>query len=210
MIGRLIFVIVLVVGTQLMVQWIEAGKLQQMPSEVIVNAAELPMQLDEWNGEEIDLDKRTFVSIGADSATNRLYHNDKGDWVSVHVAVWSEQSSWTPHHPEVCYPGSGWEINGTDTVSLESGNTIDARLMMCHRRGEDAVTLFWYQMGDLVYVDRDGGREAHVQLRNRGIRPPLIKILLQVSGTESDVASIPLSDIGKKIGDWAKNASSSD
>ncbi|MCL4191019.1 MAG: EpsI family protein [Thermoguttaceae bacterium] len=176
-----------------------------VPAEVVIPEqplSSLPMQLGDWTGESIELDERLFNAIGAHTVVNRVYRNPAGQQVSVHLALIADPTANPSHYPEVCYPSSGWGVVDRETSKIEAPGAapVSARRMVYEQDRQQVQILFWYQLGDRSFVDRDSYRNARQAYFGRREWPPAIKVLLQVPSANRNKAQ--LEDVASKIRAW--------
>lgn len=199
---RLILAAALLVVTQTGVALIHRA---YVPAEIAIPSqplSSLPLQLGDWTGEDIELDERLFNAIGAHSVVNRVYRNSAGQQVSVHLALIADPTANPGHYPEVCYPTSGWGVVKRETSKVEAPGAapVSARLMTYGQSGTQVAILFWYQLGERSFVDRDSYRAARQAYFGRREWPPAVKVLLQVPSANRNKAQ--LEDVAGQIRAW--------
>lgn len=172
-----------------------------------IGAEDLPLQLNGWQGEPTELDPALIEKIGAGSTASRLYRNEDGREGSVHLAVYPTSGPSVPHHPHVCYPGSGWTIL-SEEWQLENDQRR-YQLMQAARDDATVLVAYWYQIGDDVVSNHGEARKKLQQLRQQGVAfPPTVKVLIQVPiGFSKDEAAQTVRELAAPIYDWiAKNS----
>ncbi len=201
---------VLLVVTQVGVDWINrryALAEVQRPSRSL---AELPLELGTWTGADAEFDTRAFQVLGTEMCINRNYRDATGHVVALHSALWLESDSWVPHPPDACYESAGWTITGTKTVRIKPRDDSDQPaasvvLLSMERDGQRIRSLYWYQIGDRVYVNRDGARNVRRSYWGKPARPPMLKFLLQTAGSDGERAEARLIDIAENALGWSRN-----
>lgn len=166
---------------------------------------ELPMQLGEWTGEDVDLDPMLFAAIDPRSALNRIYQTKLGEQASVHVALWDTGMLTTPHIPTLCYELSGWTMEGSPTKVDLPDSSEEAMLIVYNRANTRVAILYWYQIGEAMFFDHDGARSATRGVWNSPTRPPLVKVLLQVPANDLEEAERALVKLAQEIRGWTIN-----
>ncbi len=163
--------------------------------------AALPRQFGVWRGQDVPLDPHVYRAIGAHSVVNRQYTDLAGNHVTLHSAILADATSGVPHLPEVCFQGSGWTIEQSKDVRLTAvaGQPSLARVLVVRREGEQAVALFWFQMGDQSFVDRDSYRHARRTFFGLEAWPAVVKVLLQTSAGSPAEAQTRLMEFGKLV-----------
>lgn len=199
---RIICLLLLIFGTHLLVSWVQANHKKGEISSPTLDVQNLPYAFAGWEGSNVELDERVFANLGADSAINRLYKGPNGEQVAVHIALWNENDNWLPHPPDMCYTKAGWKIGEQSKVTLNSVEPIKVQSCKFDREGSAVVTLFWYQLGDQIYFDKDGARAAQQKLWGNPKWPPLVKVLTQTSGYQDARSEEHLVDIASHIRNW--------
>ena len=74
------------------------------PSDIDLNT--IPLQVGEWSGRDIKIDKRTIEILETEDVMMREYTNRKGESVYLTI-VYSGAKRGAFHPPEVCYTGDG-------------------------------------------------------------------------------------------------------
>jgi EpsI family protein len=203
---RLVLVVGIVVLVQLGFQAIGAGTRLPEVLDPTTPLRELPMKLDDWRGENAELDAKTFASTGADTAISRSYQNAKtGIAVSALIATYKTMAA-LYHSPENCYRSNGWTALNATTVTLTGGDRPEIPVKMTtyeqdNERGKQRVMiLYWYEVGDNVMFTREDTLRVQWAMRGRKAWPPIYKVLLQTELTsETDIAKKSLLDLASTI-----------
>jgi EpsI family protein len=165
---------------------------------------ELPLTLGEWDGMDSELDQRLIEALGTDTAVNRRYVRTGRGVVDLHCALWTTGDEWLPHEPHVCYTGSGWNIDSRRQIDVPEAPGLRATLLVAAQKGQRIQVLYWYQLGDRAYSDRDGARGARRQLWGEKTWPPLIKVMLQAPADDPARLDKGLADFAHRVFDWTK------
>ena len=200
---------VLLVVTQFGVEWINRRYALAEVQRPTRSLEELPLELGNWTGEDAELDSRTFQVLGTEMCINRNYRDATGHSVALHSALWTQSDSWVPHPPDACYEAAGWTITGRKTVRLKpkdgsDQSAVSVVLLSMERDGQRICALYWYQIGEQVYVDRDGARNIRRSYWGKPQRPALMKFLLQTLGSDSERAEARLIDIAEQTLGWSR------
>ena len=113
---------------------------------VILN---FPLQIGEWQGENIGLTEREFAVLETRNAILRKYKNSKGEPVFLYIIV-SEKNRKTAHPPEICYIGSGAKILEKDVFSFDVTGLEDrfeVNSFVSRDKG-DSLVFYWYKSGN--------------------------------------------------------------
>jgi EpsI family protein len=96
----------------------------------------LPLQMDEWTGQDVPLDEDIVEATDTDALINRRYIRQNGmEAVLLYIASGVRARDLMPHRPEVCYTGAGWTL--TDRRSMElplsNGTTLPCNVLQFSR-----------------------------------------------------------------------------
>jgi hypothetical protein len=156
---------------------------------------QIPQQLGEWRGENVEIDEYAFRALGAarddkgeQLLVNRAYRNSQGEIVSFHSDVFFDYGVGIFHEPKNCFRANGYHLVGDERpVQLEvPGGTIEARIGLWERNGEFTQVLYWYQLGDNIVHDRGDLGSARWALRGKTEWPSLVKFLLLTRGNNAE------------------------
>jgi hypothetical protein len=162
--------------------------------------SELPLAFGQWTGTTTELDPRIFAAVGADEQINRLYKNPAGAIITMHCATWTSLNPGMPHGPDLCYQSAGWKLAPSYTRVLPERPNVSVGVQKFERAGQQVVVVYWYQMDDRAFVDREGWRQMRRAQWGRLEWPPLTKILLQSS--DSGEAETKLLEIATHVYDF--------
>ena len=174
------------------------------------NFAEMPQQLGDWRGENMELDPKIMVRLGAASVTDRMYRNETGQSVSSHTAIFADPREAVDHRPDSCYRGAGWlKIDETSAeVSIGENRTIPVYFTTWERNGDRVLVVYWYQIGEQVILDRMGLGTLRWTMRGQPVWPATVKVLLQTSAWgDPDDAKASILNIAEQIGKWINQPS---
>lgn len=180
--------------------WVQSAT--RLTGEVsIIPLERLPMQLGEWQAEDVELDDETVRVLKADSQINRIYRGTGGRQVAVHIAAWRVgNGSIAPHHPEICYPNAGWTL--IDRRRSDVGSQANGALMefiRFQRDGAGVVTAHWFESGEFRYTGSDGLAAQLYRLWGQKDRPATYKVLLQVHHSSIELAKPMLTEFGDLV-----------
>ena len=111
---------------------------------------EFPMQLAEWHGEPIAMEREYVDALRFDDYLLANYLGPGGP-INVYAAYYrSQKSGQATHSPKTCIPGGGWEIMSFDEVVVPAaGQGSDSRLLanrVLIQKGEQKqVVLYWFK-----------------------------------------------------------------
>lgn len=144
--------------------------------------SDVSLQLGDWRGKELPSDSRLREILCAQAGIDRVYQNGEGQEVLVH-AVWTDDYL-RLHFPQQCYRESGWELTGSKDIEIggETRDRFTAKILSFVQDGRKIQVLYWFQLGEHVFLDR----VQHRLLRRKvcwGQKewPPLMKFMLETS-----------------------------
>ena len=98
---------------------------------------QLPLQIGDWTGRDVPLDKAIIRATDTDAHINRSYSRSNGlEFVSLYIAAGVKARDLMPHRPEVCYTGAGWTLIGkVDSIELplSDGTELPCNVMQFSR-----------------------------------------------------------------------------
>lgn len=112
-----------------------------------------PVQLQSWDSTEIVQDEKTLEVLGHGDFKERLYQDPDGKspWVDLFLAYFpSQRAGETPHSPQHCLPGSGWNPEENTRVTLsQCGHTPFPANRYVISKGENRrLVLYWFWAHD--------------------------------------------------------------
>jgi EpsI family protein len=113
-----------------------------------------PAQLANWDSTEIPIDQETREVLGlSGDFLERTYHdpNRKLPDVDLFLAYFpSQRTGETPHSPQHCLPGAGWnpDENVRVTLSLPGHGPFPANRYVISKGDERRLVLYWFWAHD--------------------------------------------------------------
>jgi EpsI family protein len=165
---------------------------------------DVPRQLDTWHGKDEALDERIFVGTGADKAINRIYEDDRGHQVSLHMAIFSDFDAGVYHSPGNCYRSSGWRLIEEERVPLKTPHRPEILVSVAtwEKDGEKALVVFWYELGDYTLFERFDLGKVRWAMRGRATWPPLVKVLLHAATSDPQAARPQVMEFAEQLREW--------
>lgn len=168
-----------------------------------------PRALGEWrqSGSREILSMAVAESLGADDYHQVNYVNSNSDMpVGLFMAWYDDQTDGGVHSPEVCLPGSGWEIAWLERIDVAEALNDPAPFNLNRaiiQKGETRMMVYyWFQQKDRR-IARD--YVAKFQLMLDGVRTgrtdgALIRLTTPIKAGESEaVAEARLQDLLREI-----------
>ena len=146
---RFAFAVILIALTAILLQ--ARGRTEIIPNRLPLSS--FPVQLGNWDSTEIELDKKTLEVLGAGDFLERVYQeqDEKLPAVDLFLAYFpSQRTGDTIHSPQHCLPGSGWnpEENNRVTLSLPGHGPFPANRYVIAKAGARKLVLYWYWAHD--------------------------------------------------------------
>ena len=149
---RLVIIIVMLALAALYVALNPPRRLELGPDAL----SAFPLELGEWNGEELTFSDVVIEELDADATLARSYRDSEGRPVWF-VIVFHQNERYGAHEPLVCYRAQGWGVVDSGVVTVaRAGGDFDANWILVESGGTRRVALYWwYTAGDLATADRD-------------------------------------------------------
>jgi EpsI family protein len=112
---------------------------------------EMPSQVGSWHqvGADQRFDPQTEGVLRADDYLSRNYALPDGRTASFYVGYYaSQRTGATYHSPLNCLPGSGWEMNEAETVTIQPANgepAFEANRYIVQNGDDKQLLIYWYQ-----------------------------------------------------------------
>ena len=177
---------VLVAATQLTVSAVRALYEPRTVRDLKHALSECPETIGRWTvraGDSPDadgIDPEIIKKLNADEVLERTYVEGTGRRCAVHIAVWKEPDGWLPHSPEVCYPAAGYSLQRRREVHFPVSDDYKIRSarFLTPENDYEVTALFWYQIGEGTFYDRNSARRVFQGLWGQPDRMPLVKVLI--------------------------------
>ena len=137
--------------------------------------ASMPMQIGDWQGQDVPLDEAVIRITDTDDLLNRHYCRYGGsECVGFYIAYGIRARDLLPHRPEVCYPDAGWTLGETRKVNLglPDHSSIECTVYRFHRSGlaADTITVLNYYIVDGQYCSDVSLLRRKALLWSSGVR----------------------------------------
>ncbi len=123
---------------------------------------ELPLNLKEWSGTEIPIEKQIVVAAGVDDYVNRIYRNSQdGAGIALYVGYYgSQRSGDTIHSPKNCLPGSGWQPLTVSRIEIPLAGRppIQVNQYVVEKGLDRQLVMYWYQGRGRVIASEYAGK----------------------------------------------------
>ncbi len=114
----------------------------------------IPLEIGDWQGQEVPLPEVIKKIAGNDDYLNRFYRNDSaGQWANIYIAYTANPRTMLGHRPQVCYPANGWEHVTTDEIVIKCAGSTEVpalvhRFRMPQSASEVVVLNFYVLNGE--------------------------------------------------------------
>jgi EpsI family protein len=107
----------------------------------------VPLQIGEWQGEDIGIGEATAASLQATETLLRAYRKPDGSYVTLFIAYFRDQKYGSQiHSPRHCLPGGGWVVANLERVPFDLGKrTITCNRMKIAKREVADQMFYWYR-----------------------------------------------------------------
>jgi hypothetical protein len=136
-----------------------AARLESEPVQLDVPLSTIPLQINSWVGEDVEIPISIQAVAGNDDFINRTYKNDlSSQWANLYVAYTGSPRTMIGHRPQKCYPAGGWIHDGTSQseFTTRSSRVIPCLVHKFHQLAPDyreIVVLNFYVVNGKVSVD---------------------------------------------------------
>lgn len=129
---------------------------QEFPSPARSSLLEFPLQVGEWQGVSVAMERQYLDALQLDDYVLAEYTapNSAGP-VNVYVAYYaSPKKGRSSHSPRQCIPGGGWEITSFEPVPVKmsrlAGEPIafDANRVVIQKGGQKQIVYYWFKQRD--------------------------------------------------------------
>jgi exosortase D (VPLPA-CTERM-specific) len=136
-----------------------------------------PASLGAWNGRPSSLEPQVEHFLGLTDYIMADYSRSDGRGVNLYVAYYaSQRDGVSPHSPQVCIPGNGWQITQFERTSYrvpDGDTTLPLNRAVIERESEKQVVYYWFEqrgrrvaneymskwylLEDAIYLNRTDG-----------------------------------------------------
>ncbi len=147
--ARFVLAASLIAGTAILLR--ARNRNEVIPPHLPLSA--FPAQIANWDSSEVVQDQSTLDVLGNGDFLERTYQdpNHKLPYVDLFLAYFpSQRAGETPHSPQHCLPGSGWnpDENVRITLSLPGHTPFPANRYVISKAGERRLVLYWFWAHD--------------------------------------------------------------
>lgn len=167
----------------------------------------LPARLGPWLGEDVEVDSKLFAAVGSQAHLTRVYRGPAGQEITATIEVFADyvpSRGMDFHPPDVCYVAAGYRIVGEQDFELssESGRKCTARILAMERERSRIFVLFWYQLGDRYFTEREVMRSMFWSMRGQDSWPVQVKVMMQTSAADFASARQAFREVASPMLTW--------
>lgn len=120
----------------------------RVESQKLPGFALIPMQSENWSGQEYFFPDQTYELLKADASTLRRYANSEGKELYLFISYFKSQKYGSQiHSPKNCLPGSGWKILSREKTRIKgsSGFSLLVNRLLISDNQSKEVMYYWFQ-----------------------------------------------------------------
>ena len=149
----------------------------------------IPYTVGDWKGEDLAVTPDVTEILGTEDVLMRLYKKTENAPSILLAIVYSDNNRDTFHPPELCYVGSGLELQNKKSISLSLGEnqTLDANELLLKNSNKSLKAWYWFAVGNR-FVATYYHQQAYFfldALQGKPLRGALIRVSMQ-GKTEPD------------------------
>lgn len=150
-----------------------------------------PLLVGNWIGTSGLLDDQSIEMLRlTDYAFISYESGGTGEALDLLATWYAEQTDGaTPHSPEICLPGAGWEIAELDRVTLSlGGEAVRVNRAVLERRGEQMLAYYWFQQRGRIFANEFAMKWFIVQdavLENR-VDGGMVRLSTKLDGSAAE------------------------
>ena len=153
---------------------------------------EMPTQVGTWRQVGVDqrFDRQTEDVLRADDYLSRSYALPDGRTASFYVGYYATQRTGATYHsPLNCLPGSGWEMNEAESVTITPANgeaPFEANRYIVQNGDNKQLLIYWYQGRGRKVASEYWGKIYTVldSVRRRRSDGSMVRVMMPVGRSE--------------------------
>jgi len=135
----------------------------RMSYRVRVRLEELPWNVGEFTGANLDVPELVKEELLCDQILHRSYTNSLGQVVQIWVMYWGSAATTAHmHHPDICYPWRGWTVTQANLRPIDlpgGGEPLPISVRHYVKPDQQQILFFWTQNGSKVVAEGVEGPE---------------------------------------------------
>ncbi len=123
-------------------------RLRNVPQPQPPRLDAIPHTFDGFTARDGYLSPESLKLLGADLTLARSYRGPAGNTIDLFIGYFAEQQQNTQiHSPKHCYPGAGWNIISSGSITLDLGGTrSSAQGLIISSGSSRQIVLYWFSM----------------------------------------------------------------
>ena len=168
-----------------------------------IKVSALPIQINEWKGEDLPVDERTYAILETRNLVTRRYTNPSEEDVYLYIVV-SEINRKVAHPPEVCYTGDGVEIVEKDQVQFSVPGLkgpLSVNSFVSRKDRAESLVFYWFKAGDKFttnYIIQQA-KVVWNQIIGKKSTAALIRLSVAIDNGDKEKAQNTLQEFSKKV-----------
>lgn len=109
---------------------------------------EFPLTMADWRASEGRMESQIEQFLGMDDYVLADYRRSSSEVVNFYVAYYgSQRKGVSPHSPEVCIPGGGWQITDLSRVpaTLAGHQAFEVNRVVIDQAGQRQIVYYWFE-----------------------------------------------------------------
>jgi len=151
-----------------------------------------PLQIGEWKGRDVPMDKQVLDVLHVDDYLNRDYVSNAGV-IGLYVGFYQTQRQGSAiHSPLNCLPGAGWNPIRRSYLNLPVGTkNIEINRITIQKGQDKQVVLYWYQAHGRIVASEYWGKFYSVldAIRINRTDAALVRVISPVSVADAGAES---------------------
>jgi EpsI family protein len=149
---------------------------------------DFPVQIGEWKGQDVPMDKQVLEVLHVDDYLSRNYVSKVGV-IGLYVGFYQTQRQGSAiHSPLNCLPGAGWNPIYRTYLSLPVGTQNIAINRITIQKGQDKqVVLYWYQAHGRIVASEYWGKFYSIvdAIRINRTDAAMVRVIAAVSDSDA-------------------------
>ena len=156
----------------------------------VIQVTGIPHEFGSWHGDDVTLDARTYEILETRNVLYRQYRTGSDSPRIDLCIVFSQANRKAPHPPEVCYTGSGAQVDRRpdETVKLSPPlGSIRGSSLLVRKDQSQEVVLYWYLAGTQLTTSyyAQQWKVIWAQITSRPAQSAIIRYSTVMAGKES-------------------------
>ena len=142
------------------------------PEMTVINKSlqKIPLEIDQWQGKDLRMDKSVYEELNADENVFRNYFAPNQGTLNLYIGYYgTKRGGRASHLPQYCYTGQGWAIDQWERAAIfvdDGRGPVDVYKMVIKKGDQRQLVVFWFQSFDQKVMT--SGLELNLRkLKNR-------------------------------------------